>query len=126
MSDSLFSGIGGIDLGLERAGMRVVWQCESDPFCQRVLRKHWPDMPLHDDIRTFVAPERVDLLAGGFPCQPVSLVGFRRGVSDERWLWPEFLRVIRLVRPRYVFLENVPAPDRRNGRRTRRPGRERV
>ena len=105
---SLFSGIGGIDLGLERAGMRVTWQCESDAFCRRVLRKHWPGVPCHEDIRALAAPEPVDLLAGGFPCQPVSLVGFRHGIIDERWLWPEFLRVIRLLRPRYVFLENVP------------------
>lgn len=107
---SLFSGIGGIDLGLERAGMVIKWQVENDPFCLRVLSKHWPDVPKYRDIRE-VEPaelERVDMLAGGFPCQPVSQAGKRKGKEDERWLWPEFFRFIRVLRPRLVLLENVP------------------
>lgn len=106
---SLFSGIGGLDLGLERAGMRVVWQAESDPYCRAVLRKHWPDVPCYEDVRDITADApAVDLICGGFPCQPVSQAGARRGRADERWLWPEFARIVRLLRPRYVLVENVP------------------
>lgn len=106
---SLFSGIGGLDLGLERAGMNVAWQCEKDAFCRAVLRKHWPNIHCYEDIKDVDdRAERVDLLCGGFPCQPISLSGRRRGVADERWLWPEFARVIRVLRPDYVLLENVP------------------
>src|ERR1051326_5450146 len=126
---SLFSGIRGLDLGLEGAGMRVVWQCEADPYCRAVLRKHWPAVPCYEDVHTipcrvrrgegsgklsWVGSERlgeiepVDILAGGFPCQPVSLAGARRGAADERWLWPEFARLIRVLRPRYALMENVP------------------
>lgn len=106
---SLFSGIGGLDLGLERAGMHVLWQCEADPYCRAVLRKHWPDIPCYPDVRAVGAElERVDVLAGGFPCQPVSRPGRRLVGEDDRWLWPEFDRLIRLLRPHYVFVENVP------------------
>ncbi len=107
---SLFSGIGGFDLGLERAGMECRWQVEIDPFCQKVLAKHWPDVPRYGDIKTidFTEVEPVDLICGGFPCQPVSLAGQRRGQDDERWLWPDFARAIRMVRPRYALMENVP------------------
>ncbi len=106
---SLFSGIGGIDLGLERAGMRVSWQCEIDPWCRGILARHWPDTPQYGDIRTIDADTpRVDVLAGGFPCQPVSLAGKGLAQADERWLWPEFARCIRVLRPRYVIAENVP------------------
>jgi DNA (cytosine-5)-methyltransferase 1 len=106
---SLFSGIGGIDLGLERAGMEIAWQCESDPYARKVLAKHWPDIPCYPDVRTLPDDiERVDLVCGGFPCQPVSHAGARRGTDDERWLWPAFARCVRLVRPRLVLLENVP------------------
>jgi DNA (cytosine-5)-methyltransferase 1 len=106
---SLFSGIGGLDLGLERAGMRVRWQCEIDPYCRAVLRKHWPDIPCYEDIRVVGADaERVDLVCGGFPCQPVSLAGRGKAQADERWLWPEFERVVGELRPRYVLVENVP------------------
>jgi DNA (cytosine-5)-methyltransferase 1 len=106
---SLFAGIGGIDLGLERAGWRGRWQVEWDPFCQRVLAKHWPDIPRYGDIATvdWSGVERVDLLAGGFPCQPVSGAGKRKAQSDERWLWPEFLRAIRALRPSLILVENV-------------------
>ncbi|MFI5953778.1 DNA cytosine methyltransferase [Cryptosporangium sp. NPDC051539] len=111
----LFAGIGGLSLGLERAGLRVVGQVEIKPFCRSVLATHWPEVPRHDDVRT--APEWwgarprpvVDVVAGGFPCQPFSTAGRRRGVADERWGWPWMADVIRLVRPRYVLVENVAA-----------------
>jgi len=146
---SLFAGIGGIDLGLERAGWTPRWSVEWDPYCQHVLAHHWPDVPRHGDIRTVHGPaacpvadadhggrapvidtsrgepthgrgqshalagcgrclEPVDLIAGGFPCQPWSVAGKRRGLTDDRWLWPEFERAIRELGPRYVLVENVP------------------
>lgn len=106
---SLFSGIGGIDLGLERAGMRVAWQCELDPWCRSILARHWPGVPCYADVRSIGADApRVDVLAGGFPCQPVSLAGKGLAQADERWLWPEFARLVRVLRPRYVIAENVP------------------
>jgi DNA (cytosine-5)-methyltransferase 1 len=106
---SLFAGIGGIDLGLERAGWRGRWQVEYEPFCQRVLAKHWPDVQRYGDIHhvDWSGVERVDLVAGGFPCQPVSRAGHRKAQDDARWLWPEFHRAIRTLRPRYVLVENV-------------------
>lgn len=107
---SLFTGIGGLDLGLERAGMRVVWQCEIDDYATRVLEKRWPDVPRHRDVRGVGAhslPE-VDLICGGFPCQPHSTAGKRAGAADDRDLWPEYARLIRELRPRWVLAENVP------------------
>jgi DNA (cytosine-5)-methyltransferase 1 len=112
---SLFSGIGGLELGLERAGMTVVGQVELDPFCRRVLRAHWPEVPLHDDVRTaarwWLGQPRppVDVVAGGFPCQPFSVAGDQTGVDDARWLWPAMADVIAAVRPDWVIIENVPA-----------------
>jgi len=107
---SLFAGIGGIDCGLEAAGMRCAWQVELDPFCQSVLRDRWPGVPKHGDVKTFRpdATHRVDVIAGGFPCQPFSSSGRRRGTSDPRWLWPEYARIVATLRPRYVLVENVP------------------
>src|SRR5215467_8065983 len=107
---SLFSGIGGFDLGLERAGFTIEWQVENDDYCRRVLRKHWPSVPCHYDIRTIDWHwiPRVDLVCGGFPCQPVSVAGKRRAQMDQRWMWPEFARCIGVLRPRYVLIENVP------------------
>lgn len=92
---SLFSGIGGLELGLERAGMRTVWQAEVDPYASRVLAKHWPDVPNLGDVARvdWDAVERPDLICGGFPCQPWSVAGQRKGKDDERWLWPEFATV---------------------------------
>jgi DNA (cytosine-5)-methyltransferase 1 len=84
---------------------------EIDDWCRAVLAKHWPAVPKMADVRKFpgmVVGEPVDLIAGGFPCQPVSLAGRRRGQDDERWLWPEFARVIRQLRPRLALVENVP------------------
>jgi DNA (cytosine-5)-methyltransferase 1 len=108
---SLFAGIGGFDLGLERAGMRCAWQVEIDPYARRVLEKHWPNVRRWDDVRTFPPSGEwnVDVIAGGFPCQPISHAGKQRGSNDARWLWPEFARVIGILRPHYVILENVPA-----------------
>jgi DNA (cytosine-5)-methyltransferase 1 len=107
---SLFAGIGGIDLGLERAGWECRFQVEIDPYCQAVLAKHWPDVPRYGDITgvDWSGVEPVDLIAGGFPCQPFSVAGKQRRLEDDRWLWPEFQRAIRELRPRYVLVENVP------------------
>lgn len=109
---SLFAGIGGLDLGLERAGMEIVWQVENEPYCKRVLAKHWPDVKRWDDVRTF-PPEgdwSCDLICGGFPCQDISFAGKGAGIDGERsGLWSEFARIIRTLRPCYVLVENVPA-----------------
>lgn len=107
---SLFSGIGGMDLGLDRAGMECAWQVEIDEWCRKVLTKHWPDVPKYGDIKELSGEELepVDLIAGGFPCQPVSVSGYRHGNRDERWLWPAFARILRCLRPEYALVENVP------------------
>ena len=106
---SLFSGIGGIDLGLERAGMTVKWHSEIDPYACRVLKKHWPDTPNLGNIKEidWAKVEPVDVIAGGYPCQPFSTAGKRQGDKDERHLWPYFLRAISELRPRFALLENV-------------------
>ena len=106
---SLFSGIGGLELGIEHAtGGRVLWQVERDAFCRSVLASHWPDAERFDDVCAVGADlAHVDLICGGFPCQPASVAGKRKGMSDARWLWPEFARVVRVVGPRFVMLENV-------------------
>ena len=106
----LFSGIGGFSLGLEAAGMETVAFCERDPFCQAVLHKHWPNTPIHSDITELDGYEykgTVELVCGGFPCQPFSVAGNRQGAEDDRALWPEMLRVIREVQPTWVVGENV-------------------
>ena len=114
----LFSGIGGFSLGLERAGMRTVAFCEIDPFCQRVLAKHWPAVPCYPDIRGITAERlaanaatgdiRIDVICGGFPCQDISEAGKLGGIEAERsGLWSEYARLIREIRPRYVIVENV-------------------
>lgn len=105
---SLFSGIGLLELGLERSGIGdVVWQCEKDDFCRRVLAKHWPQVKRSDDVCTF-KPSPVDVVCGGFPCQPFSVAGKQQGLDDVRWLWPEFARVIKEAQPQIVVAENVP------------------
>lgn len=103
----LFSGIGGFSLGLERAGMETVAFCEIEPFCQKVLRKHWPEVPIYEDIRTLEYEGTVDLICGGFPCQPFSVAGKRQGAKDDRNLWPAMFGIIQKHRPRWVIGENV-------------------
>jgi len=152
---SLFAGIGGFDLGLERAGMECRWQVEIDDYCQKVLAKHWPNVRRFGDVKevhgvvahangsrlerygeresgvskrsgspiTNQAPDEketpsgtrcpsclppVDLVCGGFPCQPHSVAGKRKGAADDRNLWPEFSRIVGELRPRWVVAENVP------------------
>lgn len=107
---SLFSGIGGFDLAAAWAGWTNVFNCEIDPFCRRVLKYHFPESETYEDIRTTdftVWRDRVDVLTGGFPCQPFSLAGKRKGTADDRYLWPAMLGVVRTVRPRWVVGENV-------------------
>lgn len=109
---SLFAGIGGFDLGLERAGMTCSWQVEIDPYARRVLEKHWPDVRRWDDVRTFPpgGDWGVDLICGGFPCQDISFAGKGVGLAGERsGLWYEFAKVVCRIRPRYVLMENVTA-----------------
>lgn len=108
----LFSGLGGFSLGLERTGgFETVAFCEIDPFCRRVLEKHWPDVPCHEDVRSLEhEPGSADIVVGGFPCQDVSLAGKRAGLSGERsGLYRELVRALRLVRPKHAIVENVAA-----------------
>lgn len=106
---SLFSGIGGLDLGLERAGMTVAWQSEIDPYACKVLAKHWPGVPNHGDIKRidWGTVEPVEVICGGYPCQPFSTAGKRQGEDDPRHLWPWVRDAISALRPRYAILENV-------------------
>jgi len=112
----LFSGIGGFSLGLERTGgFETVAFCEIDPFCRRVLAKHWPDVPIYEDVRTLTADAlsrdgiAVDVICGGFPCQDVSNAGRRAGLAGARsGLWSEYRRLVGELRPRFVIVENVP------------------
>ena len=107
---SLFSGIGGIDLGLERTGhFRTVWFSEIDSYANRVLAKHWPNVPNLGNVKEidYATVTRPDVLVGGYPCQPFSTAGKRLGESDPRHLWPECLRALRELRPRYALFENV-------------------
>lgn len=115
---SLFSGIGGIDLAGEWAGIETVAFCEREPFCQKVLKKHWPDTPIYDDVCTLtkerleadeviVRGQSIDLIHGGFPCQPFSTAGLQKGRDDDRDLWPEMFRIIQEFKPDWVVGENV-------------------
>lgn len=106
---SLFSGIGGFDLGFEQAGLSCSWQVEIDGDCNRVLEKHWSGVEKHDDVRSVGQLEPVDIICGGFPCQDLSVAGQRKGLAGERsGLWFEFLRIVGLNKPRWVVIENVP------------------
>ena len=106
---SLFSGIGGLDLGLERAGMKVIWQSEIDNYASRVLKKHWPEVPNYGDIKDIKWGDivRPDVICGGYPCQPFSTAGKRQGTDDPRHLWPWVREAISELRPDYAILENV-------------------
>jgi DNA (cytosine-5)-methyltransferase 1 len=103
----LFSGIGGFSLAAEWAGFETVAFCERDKFCQQVLKKHWPDVPIHDDIKTLKGFP-VDMITAGFPCQPFSVAGKQKGINDDRYLWPDTMRLIRECQPTWCILENVP------------------
>lgn len=107
---SLFSGIGGPDLAAEWMGWENIFHCEINPFGQQILKHYWPDATLYEDIITTdfsIHRGTIDVLTGGFPCQPYSLAGLRKGKEDERHLWPEMLRAIREIKPRWVVGENV-------------------
>lgn len=106
----LFSGIGGFSLGLERAGMETVAFCEIEEFCCKILNKHWPNVPIHNDIKELNGKKyrgTIDVVCGGFPCQPFSVAGKRAGKEDDRHLWPEMLRIISESKPAWVIGENV-------------------
>jgi DNA (cytosine-5)-methyltransferase 1 len=112
----LFSGIGGFSLGLERAGMQTVAFCEQNKYCHAVLKKHWPEVPIYDDVRTLTAARladdgiAVDVICGGFPCQDISIAGKGAGLAGARsGLWWEFHRLIAEIRPSWVIIENVSA-----------------
>ena len=110
----LFSGIGGFSLGLEAAGFETAAFCEYDKEAQKVLRKNWPDVPIFSDVKTLTKQELqhngiqdIGLICGGYPCQPFSIAGQRRGAEDDRHLWPEMFRLIQELRPTWVIGENV-------------------
>ena len=117
----LFSGIGGFSLGLESAGFKTIAFCEVDKFCQKVLSKHWPNIPISSDIKKLrykggrlydaervIYEGNIDLVCGGFPCQPFSIAGRKKGTEDNRDLWPEMFRLIQQAQPTWVIGENVP------------------
>jgi DNA (cytosine-5)-methyltransferase 1 len=109
----IFSGIGGFSYAAQQVwkdDLEIVGFCECDKFCQKVLRKHWPNVEIVENVRSERIKQfrNIDLLSAGVPCQPASTAGSQRGTSDKRWLWPDTLEIIRLVRPHYAILENVP------------------
>ena len=105
----LFSGIGGFSVGLEATGkFKTIGFCEQDKFCQKVLRKHWNDVPIYEDIKKLDAKKiTADIITSGFPCQPISIAGKQKGKDDDRFLVPEMLRVVKEVKPRWFIAENV-------------------
>lgn len=115
-SIELFAGIGGIALAAEWAGVETVAFCEREHFCQKVLNKHWPDVPIFDDVKTLnkqaleergIDIETIDIISGGYPCQPFSLAGERKGEEDDRHLWPEVKRLLQEIKPTWFVGENV-------------------
>jgi DNA (cytosine-5)-methyltransferase 1 len=114
---SLFSGIGGLDIAAEWAGMEIVAFCEIEPYAVKVLQRRWPDVPIFGDVCSLtrdtlvergIRSDDIDCIIGGFPCQPFSVAGKRKGAKDERFLWGEFSRLIGEIRPSWVVAENVP------------------
>jgi DNA (cytosine-5)-methyltransferase 1 len=111
----LFSGIGGFSLGLERSGLvETAAFCDWEPYCQKVLKKHWPDVPVYGNIKELNYDrlkadgiDSVDIITGGYPCQPFSVAGSKKGEQDERHLWPEYFRLVQELRPTFVIGENV-------------------
>ena len=107
----LFSGIGGFSYAAEKliGGYETVAFCEMDDFCQKVLKKHWPQVPIFDDVRTLDASRlgRIDICTFGFPCQPVSQAGIQKGDSDDRWLWDEIIKILQVSKPKWIIAENV-------------------
>lgn len=114
----LCSGIGGFALAAQWAGMQTIGFCEIDPWCQKVISKHWPNLPVHEDVRTLNGGmvdewrqqrgfDTIDLLTAGYPCQPFSLAGKRTGENDDRHLWPSIMQLVRGIRPRWCIFENV-------------------
>lgn len=103
----LFSGIGGFALAARWAEIETIGFCEIDPFCRKVLMKHWPGVLKYMDIKDLANPDHVDILTAGFPCQPFSIAGKRKGINDERYLWPEVMRIITKSKPHWFIGENV-------------------
>ena len=109
----LFSGIGGFSIGLEKVGFNTIAFCEKEDYCRMLLQKHWKGVKIYNDIKECKGKEiketygRVDILTGGFPCQPYSVAGKQKGTADDRYLWPEMFRVIKEVQPTFVIAENV-------------------
>ena len=111
----LFSGIGGFSLGLERSGLvETAAFCDWEPYCQKVLKKHWPNVPVYGDIKELNYErlkadgiDSIDIITGGYPCQPFSVAGRKKGEQDERHLWPEYFRLVQELRPTFVIGENV-------------------
>jgi DNA (cytosine-5)-methyltransferase 1 len=109
----IFSGIGGFSIGLEAASMQTVAFCEINPFCQKILTRHWPSIPIFSDITTINKEDlktlpRIDVIAGGFPCQDISVAGKQKGITAKRsGLWKEFVRLINEIKPKYAIIENV-------------------
>jgi DNA (cytosine-5)-methyltransferase 1 len=107
---SLFAGIGGFDLGFERAGIKTVWQVEIDPFCRKVLAKNFPNVKQYSDVRRVKRWPYVDVISGGFPCQDISNAGLKAGIEGKRsGLWKHMFRAISAIRPKFVVVENVAA-----------------
>ena len=109
----IFSGIGGFSIGLEASGLQTVAFCEINPFCRKILTRHWPSVPIFSDVTTINKEDlktlpRIDVIAGGFPCQDISVAGKQKGITAKRsGLWKEFVRLINEIRPKYAIIENV-------------------